>query len=107
MRKLTVGLIAGLILAGGCHTSTTGPDLPSRPGCPATINGNEVRGQAPPGGDVWALLFSKYPLPRGTEVKIVWRMTGQGDLTLAATGPDGQHLAPESGARIARLQQLG
>lgn len=98
MRRLTAGLVVGLILVGGCHTSTPAQHpSPSRPSCPATINGNEVRGQAPPGGDLWALLFSSYPVPQRTEVKIVWRMTGQGDLTLEATGPDGQHLAPKWG----------
>lgn len=31
------------------------------------------------------------------EIKVVWRMTGSGDLSINATGPDGKVLKPEWG----------
>ncbi|WP_345575567.1 hypothetical protein [Nonomuraea rosea] len=40
--------------------------------------------------EVWGLLFAKKPpLSRGKEIKIVWRMTGEGPLSVKATLPDG------------------
>ncbi|GIH25003.1 hypothetical protein Aph01nite_33130 [Acrocarpospora phusangensis] len=48
----------------------------------------EVQGVAR-GVELWALLFAPSPFPAGKEVKIVWRMTGSGPLTVAATLPDG------------------
>ncbi|TDD34189.1 hypothetical protein E1286_41130 [Nonomuraea terrae] len=49
----------------------------------------EVRGTSRD-AELWALLFVKEaPLSRGQEVKIVWRMTGEGPLTIKATLPDG------------------
>ncbi|MGW0804879.1 hypothetical protein [Nonomuraea sp. NPDC002799] len=33
--------------------------------------------------------MGKPPLPRGKEVKIVWRMTGEGPLRVTGTLPDG------------------
>jgi hypothetical protein len=53
----------------------------------------EIQGTAP-GGDLWALVFHPLPLPLNTRVKIVWRMTGSGELQLVAVGPDGQHVSP-------------
>jgi hypothetical protein len=49
--------------------------------------------------EVWALFF--YPLPRGKpislpsgeELKIVWRATGDGKITIDAEGPNGIRLA--------------
>jgi hypothetical protein len=68
---------------GGCN-------LPS----PVTSSENalpEVHGQAS-NGELWALLFNT--LHAKQEIKIVWRMTGTGDLHLIAHGPQGQRLAP-------------
>lgn len=50
--------------------------------------------------EVWALFF--YPLPRGKpinlpagkELKIVWRATGDGEITIDAEGPDWRRLVP-------------
>ncbi|MFG1702793.1 hypothetical protein ACFLIM_06345 [Nonomuraea sp. M3C6] len=40
--------------------------------------------------ELWGLIFAKaLPLDRGDEVKIVWRMTGDGPLEVKATLPDG------------------
>lgn len=53
----------------------------------------EIQGTAPEGG-LWALVFHPLPLPTNKRVKIVWRMTGSGDLHLVAAGSDGQHISP-------------
>ncbi len=45
-------------------------------------------------GTLWGLVFSRYPVPRGTEAKIVWRVTGAGDVALWATGPSGRRVGP-------------
>ncbi|MEU6790248.1 hypothetical protein ABZ907_00995 [Nonomuraea wenchangensis] len=42
------------------------------------------------GVELWGLLFGEVPVRRGVEVKIVWRMTGEGPLRkVEATLPDG------------------
>ncbi|MGN9838432.1 hypothetical protein ACTMTI_09970 [Nonomuraea sp. H19] len=49
----------------------------------------EVRGTARD-AELWGLLFTPPPpLPRGEEIKIVWRMTGEGPPQIRATLPDG------------------
>jgi hypothetical protein len=47
-------------------------------------------------GSVWALLMLAHPgRPRaGDQEKIVWRITGGGDLVATAIGPEGQHRPP-------------
>jgi hypothetical protein len=44
------------------------------------------------GVSLWALFFAD--LKRGQEIKIVWRMTGAGDLSMRATGPGGAMTTP-------------
>ncbi|MEV0198121.1 hypothetical protein [Nonomuraea sp. NPDC050691] len=70
---------AGSAVAAGCHGLS---GLSADGGLP------EVRGQGR-GAEVWGLLFAPAPFERGREVKIVWRMTGEGPLTVTATLPDG------------------
>jgi hypothetical protein len=41
----------------------------------------------------WALFFGG-KLTAGKEVKVVWRMTGTGDLTITATSADGKVVKP-------------
>lgn len=49
----------------------------------------EVQGTAT-SGQLWGLvLVPKFPIRVDQDVKIVWRMTGQGDLLLTVTAPDG------------------
>ncbi|MGZ4132227.1 MAG: hypothetical protein ACXVWF_04200, partial [Actinomycetota bacterium] len=45
-------------------------------------------------GSLWALVFGKQPITPNQVVKIVWRMTGSGDLSLTAVSPDRTTLAP-------------
>ncbi|NJP89498.1 hypothetical protein HCN51_08570 [Nonomuraea sp. FMUSA5-5] len=54
----------------------------------------EVRGTARD-AELWGLLFVKAtPLSVGDEVKIVWRMTGEGPLRVRAVHPDGTLAKP-------------
>lgn len=46
------------------------------------------------GVEMRGLVFSTVPIRAGKETKIVWRVTGTGDLRLTATGPDGKDHAP-------------
>lgn len=58
----------------------------------ATTNGlPEVRGVAQD-ASVYGLLFLTHepPIRKGDEVKIVWRMTGQGDLAVESISPTGR-----------------
>jgi hypothetical protein len=41
------------------------------------------------GGAVRALVFGSLPPQAGSELKIVWRVTGDGDLTVSPERPDG------------------
>jgi hypothetical protein len=60
---------------------------------PSPMTGDVVQG-TPASDDVelWGWLMPTGPLPlrAGQDVKIVWRMTGTGDLRLTAWGPDGK-----------------
>lgn len=78
----------------GCH--------PPSPVAPSALGGWEVHGTTMSGGattQVWALLMPTGPLPihPHESVKIVWKMTGSGALSLVGTGPGGVSLAPTSG----------
>jgi hypothetical protein len=47
------------------------------------------------GATLWALFFLSGPqLIAGTEVKVVWRMTGSGKLSITAIGPNGTTIKP-------------
>ena len=59
--------------------------------------------------ELWALFFggtwasseaAVFDGAVGREVKIVWRMTGRGDLRLRATGPSGGEVGPKPGSLI-------
>jgi hypothetical protein len=65
--------------------------------CPssAELGGLEDRQGAGDGATLWALFFPTGPLlTAGTEIKVVWRMTGSGDFSISATGPDGTVVKP-------------
>lgn len=68
--------------AAGCH-----------PASPISLGalGFQVQGTGR-GASLWGLLmFRHWPARAGEQDKIVWRMTGSGELRLTATGPDGRH----------------
>ena len=53
---------------------------------------NETRGTTGGGVGLYGLIFfagTAFPIHVGDEVKIVWRMTGDGDLTATVTSPAG------------------
>ncbi|MGW3342494.1 hypothetical protein ACWDA3_04265 [Nonomuraea rubra] len=89
--------------AGGMRTSPHAAGVEASPsansratgaGCNGTsvFEGDgfpEVRGTARD-AELWGLLFVRAtPLRAGDEVKIVWRMTGEGPLRIRAVHPDG------------------
>ncbi len=48
------------------------------------------------GATLWALFFGD-EVVAGQEIKVVWRMTGSGGLSISATGPDAKIVQPEWG----------
>ena len=54
---------------------------------PSDIGLPEAAGIVPSPNQLWALVFGSVPVPRGRDVKIVYRMTGGGALRLVADGP--------------------
>lgn len=53
--------------------------------------------------EVWALFFATYSglavgepvfVPQGEEIKIVWRATGEGDVSFQGLGPNGSSVSP-------------
>jgi hypothetical protein len=81
---------ASLPKPGGAATIAAAASCPSE----AERTATEIQG-AGDGVSLWALLFLTGPrLVSGKETKIVWRMTGAGDLTIEATGPDGRTAEP-------------
>ncbi len=87
----TTPVAGGQLGGSGCK-----PPSPSTPwqgaGGPPEVRGTVT------GGELWALLDGgALPEPRGLQVKIIWRMTGKGDLRLSALGPVGQTVHPDWG----------
>ena len=100
---------AGTPQASGTRSGPAGtPGATGAPGAESpvpvvTVDGAGCRGSAVSQGDgfpevrgtgegveLWGLLFGEVPLRRGVEIKIVWRMTGEGPLRkVEATLPDG------------------
>lgn len=62
-----------------------------QPGCtPASpVANGEVQGSASPGISLWGLTFGQ-PLAARTQIKMVWRMTGDGPLVVTPVAPDGR-----------------
>jgi hypothetical protein len=66
-------------------------------GCsPPTVlhSGTPEAGFDSPAGSLWMLVFGPYPPAAGHDVKIVWRMTGSGDIAIRATDADGLESKP-------------
>ncbi|TXK43198.1 hypothetical protein [Nonomuraea sp. C10] len=114
MRALAMAVVAVavVVLVGGCAAGTTGTGESTHAPPPGTdgpvagaaktgetCNGTElltpadgfaeVRGTSED-AELWGLLFAEVPFEAGAEVKIVWRMTGDGPLKVSATGPGGK-----------------
>ena len=124
--KIGAGLLAAVFLAACQSQSSSATPSPSRsvrpPPSPTTpIAAGQVLGapgRKPPspaspwkgpggppelrgtitGGELWALLDGgQLPEPKGLQLKIIWRMTGRGDLRLSGTGPAGRTIQPDWG----------
>jgi hypothetical protein len=96
------------LLATGCTADrprAAHPSATPAPACPtsATIDAGNLGIPARQGTGVgvtfWALFFSA-SVTAGQEVKVVWRMTGSGDLTMNATGENGTTIKPAWGPEI-------
>ena len=114
-----LGLVSALALAG-CDATPRPPSPSSYPtslgpgqrqasglsaqaptsSCPPTAQLRDLaavpeRQGTGEGATLWALFFPTTPLLTvGEEVKVVWRMTGRGDFSISATGPDGTVVNP-------------
>lgn len=81
------------------------PAALGRPNCdppsssaPSPAQGNFAETRATAAGiDAWALLWEQPPWDVGEEVKVVWRVEGQGDLAAVAVGPEGTEVGPSWG----------
>jgi hypothetical protein len=77
------------------------PDVTTR----EPLIGPEGQARSADSIETWALFFPSFPMPPGepieipvdTEIKIVWRVTGEGDLSIEAHGPDGTTIDPDWG----------
>ena len=94
--------IAGCLLIAGCtadrprseRQSSGPPPLP----CPTSAElsdgtGGPQRQGTGTDATLWALFFGPKAVA-GQEIKIAWRMTGAGDLTMNATGENGATVKP-------------
>jgi hypothetical protein len=117
MDRRIVSALSLLVLVAGCSspdqspprppsesTASPAPQMgdptpPASAACPATAelpaHANEMPemqgvGQ---GATLFGLFFSAQAVA-GQQIKVVWRMTGDGDLSMVATGPGGKTLRP-------------
>lgn len=73
-------------VSGAPHCQPASPITPSATGM------LEVRGTTSGKTELWALLFNTMVAKQ--ELKIVWRMTGDGDMQVVARGPRGTSISP-------------
>ena len=101
-RVLVLALVAAL---AGCDAGSPPPAAPAPSAttaapspvqkCPDEPQDAAEAHGGGPGTDLWALFFfTERPLRRNVEIKVVWRMTGEGDLAMTATGPGGARIEP-------------
>ncbi len=86
MTQTAVTATPGPLGAPGCH--------PPSSRHASAIGGPEVQATSA-NGSLWLLLFGETTV--GVDLKIVWRMTGAGNLHLVAIGPQGQRVSPDWG----------
>ncbi|WP_431975996.1 hypothetical protein [Micromonospora haikouensis] len=111
-RIWSLGLVSALAMA----SCDAGPEPRTEPAPQASASGRQQAESASPAADcpptaqytsrdlqgtgagatLWAMLFATQ-VRAGTEVKVAWRMTGSGDLSIRATGPDGTVVQPVLG----------
>jgi hypothetical protein len=114
MKRAGAILVSCLLLAGctadrpraARSTPATASPAAANPGatCPAsaelgTGGGLPERQGVGQGATLWALFFAPKAVA-GQEIKIAWRMTGTGDLAIAAAGPHGAAAKPSWGPEV-------
>ena len=113
VRRVTAAVALAAVLAGctgtagSTHPAAARSSAQASPGsCPAspivmTAAGPEVHG-AGHGASLFGLIMVTRPLPirAGEDVKIVWRMTGQGSLRLGVVSPGGATARPTWGPEL-------
>jgi hypothetical protein len=71
--------------------------------------GPEAKARTDDSFEAWALFFNTFPMrpggepieiPVDTEIKIVWRVTGDGDLAIEALGPGDTSINPDWGPAV-------
>jgi hypothetical protein len=87
---LVVVVLAGCSGSGGEDARARCRESPRRP--PDQAFEAETTG-----GEAWALPFGPVPAEVATEWKLVWRITGEGDLEVAAVDPEGASHEPTAG----------
>jgi hypothetical protein len=99
VRRLSAALVL-LALVAGCTSAPSPTPSPSSlpPTCPASADlpPDAERQGTGDGVTLWALFFGPRVIAT-QEIKIVWRMTGTGDVTMTAAGPEGRVLKPSWG----------
>jgi hypothetical protein len=110
MRRLPVfaalAVLVCCLLAAGCTADRPPAARPSpAQACPSSAKidaggrGIPERQGTGVGATLWALFFGATVIA-GQEIKVVWRMTGSGDLTMNATGENGTTITPSWGPEI-------
>jgi hypothetical protein len=51
-------------------------------------------------GSIWSLAFGNVPVVTGTELKVVWRITGKGDPTFKLQNPSGETVTLSAGPTV-------
>ena len=91
----TAAAVAGLVgCTGDPGEASAGPGSSGAPSattsCPTpTLDEDNSFTASTPRGQVNGLVFGSLPPHVGSELKIVWRVTGDGDLVVSAERPDG------------------
>jgi hypothetical protein len=116
MRRIGVILVCCTLLAG-CTADRPHAARPTTPPNPATATTPEATATCPATADIradggvaerqgvgqgvtlWALFFAQKAVA-GQEIKIAWRMTGSGDLSMTAAGPRGAAAKPSWGPEV-------
>ena len=90
LTTLTRGAAAAVLLAALTACTNSSPRETAEPACdPPDVSPELVVEVPAEGGSVTGLLWDELPAEVGTDLKIVWRVTGTGELTVGSVRPDG------------------
>ena len=112
MRYVVVALVLAVAITVSSCSDDDAREAAETDGCAAAtteadplVGPLEVQAVSSSDVEAWALVFNTWPheagdilrMPADLEIKIVWRVTGDGDLEISAIGPDGQTISPHWG----------